>query len=66
TPSLASPWHRTKIIHFNVDFPFPQYSEDPTTGVASSDHEALYTILHLDHSGFHHGFFQKFFHFLRK
>jgi predicted extracellular nuclease len=66
TPSLERVRPRTKIIHFNVDFPFLQHSEDPTTGVASSDHEALYTVLRLDHCGFHHGFFHRLYHFLHK
>jgi predicted extracellular nuclease len=38
--SKAMKWRfmRARIVHFNVDFPYDTWADDPTTGVRSSDH----------------------------
>ncbi|MFQ5831574.1 MAG: endonuclease/exonuclease/phosphatase family protein [Candidatus Thorarchaeota archaeon] len=41
TPSLRGSFLRSRIVHFNVDFPESLWSGDSTTGVRSSDHEVL-------------------------
>ncbi len=45
TSSLEFDVLKTEILHFNLDFPFLVYSGDPNTGVASTDHDVLMTVL---------------------
>ena len=52
-PSMMRLFERIRIVHFNPDFPFPQYSIDPTTGIASSDHDVIISTFNLGH---HHHF----------
>ena len=39
--SLRWRFIRARIVHFNVDFPFPFWADDPTTGIRTSDHEVF-------------------------
>lgn len=32
---------QARIVHFNTDFPYDTWADDPTTGVRSSDHDVL-------------------------
>jgi predicted extracellular nuclease len=41
TPSLHRYFLFARFIHFNVDFPFFTWSEDPTTGIRASDHDVF-------------------------
>ncbi|MHA2352077.1 MAG: hypothetical protein ACXABX_03040, partial [Candidatus Thorarchaeota archaeon] len=39
--SLRWRFIRARIVHFNVDFPYDIWADDPTTGIRSSDHEVF-------------------------
>ncbi|MHA1636370.1 MAG: endonuclease/exonuclease/phosphatase family protein, partial [Candidatus Thorarchaeota archaeon] len=41
TKSLKRSLMQTRIVHFNVDFPFALFSDDPNTGIRSSDHDVF-------------------------
>jgi len=41
TPSLEDAVEEVQVIHFNPDYPFPQYNPDWKTGICSSDHDVL-------------------------
>ncbi|MFW9852612.1 MAG: endonuclease/exonuclease/phosphatase family protein [Candidatus Thorarchaeota archaeon] len=41
TPSLARLFQKIRIVHSNVDWPYPLFGEDTTTGIRSSDHDIL-------------------------
>ena len=37
--SMKKVFLKARVLHFNVDFPSPLFSEDPETGIRSSDHD---------------------------
>jgi predicted extracellular nuclease len=39
--SLRWRFIHARIVHFNVDFPYDFWADDPTTGIRSSDHEVF-------------------------
>jgi predicted extracellular nuclease len=39
--SLRKLFMQARIVHFNTDFPYDTWADDPTTGVRSSDHDVL-------------------------
>ncbi|MHA1943467.1 MAG: endonuclease/exonuclease/phosphatase family protein, partial [Candidatus Thorarchaeota archaeon] len=39
--SLRWRFMRARIVHFNVDFPYDTWADDPTTGIRSSDHDVF-------------------------
>lgn len=41
TRSLMREFMHARVVHFNVDFPAPLFSEDPNTGIRSSDHDVF-------------------------
>lgn len=41
TKSLRWVFMQARIVHFNTDFPYDTWADDPTTGVRSSDHDVL-------------------------
>jgi predicted extracellular nuclease len=41
TKSLRWRFMQARIVHFNTDFPYDTWADDPTTGVRSSDHDVL-------------------------
>jgi predicted extracellular nuclease len=54
TPSLERYYRKTAILHFNPDFPYPLFGEDPTTGIGSSDHDIAMSFFNLGRSWHHH------------
>ncbi|MGY5858197.1 MAG: endonuclease/exonuclease/phosphatase family protein [Candidatus Thorarchaeota archaeon] len=41
TKSLKRYFKQARIVHFNVDFPFELFTDDPNTGIRSSDHDVF-------------------------
>ena len=39
--SLRCKFIQSRIVHFNVDFPYGIFADDPTTGIRSSDHDVF-------------------------
>ena len=39
--SLIWRFIRARYVHFNVDFPYDYWADDPTTGIRSSDHDVF-------------------------
>jgi predicted extracellular nuclease len=39
--SMRWKFMRARIVHFNVDFPYDTWADDPTTGIRSSDHDVF-------------------------
>jgi predicted extracellular nuclease len=39
--SLRWRFIHARVVHFNVDFPYDFWADDPTTGIRSSDHEVF-------------------------
>ena len=39
--SLRWRFIQSRIVHFNVDFPYDTWADDPTTGIRSSDHDVF-------------------------
>ncbi len=41
TPSLAKLFRKIRIVHSSIDWPFPLFGDDTTTGLCSSDHDIV-------------------------
>jgi predicted extracellular nuclease len=41
TPSLMKVFLQARVVHFNLDFPAPIFSENPNTGICCSDHDVF-------------------------
>ena len=39
--SLKCKFREARIVHFNVDFPYDTWADDPSIGIRSSDHDVL-------------------------
>jgi predicted extracellular nuclease len=47
TKSLKRAFLKARVLHFNVDFPAPLFSEDSTTGIRTSDHDIFTAVFWL-------------------
>jgi hypothetical protein len=49
TPSLKKSFDNTYIAHFNPDFPYLKYADDPNSGLAASDHDVIISSFNFGH-----------------
>lgn len=49
TPSLMRSFDTTYIAHFNPDFPYLKYADNPNSGLAASDHDVIISTFNFGH-----------------